>query len=124
MSTATEFNVLGTALKFCCTKPVTGYFKDGLCRTTQEDSGAHILCAVLTQEFLEFTKSRGNDLSTPITYWNYPGLSSGSRWCLCISRWLEAEREGLAPYVILELKHRKALKYTTLEILKKYQLIL
>ena len=118
-----ELNVLGTALKPCCNDPATGYFRDGFCRTIQEDSGTHVICAIVTQEFLEFTKSRGNDLSTPIPHWNFPGLKSGSKWCLCISRWLEAERLGKAPFVVLEATHQKALDYTTLELLKKYEVL-
>ena len=118
-----ELNVLGTALKPCCNDPATGYFRDGFCRTIQEDSGTHILCAVVTQEFLDFTKSRGNDLTTPIPHWNFPGLKVGSKWCLCISRWLEAERIGKAPFVVLESTHKKALEYTTLELLQKYEAV-
>ena len=116
-----ELNVLGTTLEPCCTHPATGYFRDGYCRTIQEDSGTHILCAIVTQEFLDFTKSRGNDLSTPIPHWSFPGLKPGSKWCLCISRWLEAERSGSAPFVVLEATHQKALDYTTLELLQKYE---
>jgi len=116
-----ELNILGTALEPCCNNPATGYFRDGFCRTIQEDSGTHILCAVVTQEFLDYTKSRGNDLTTPIPHWNFPGLKVGSKWCLCISRWLEAERIGKAPFVVLESTHKKALEYTTLELLQKYE---
>ena len=118
-----ELNVLGTALKPCCENPATGYFRDGFCRTIQQDSGTHIICAVVTQEFLDYTKSRGNDLSTPLPHWSFPGLKSGSKWCLCISRWLEAERAGKAPFVFLEATHKKVLEYTTLEVLKKYEVI-
>ncbi|MFT7036196.1 MAG: hypothetical protein ACI8Q1_002542 [Parvicella sp.] len=118
-----ELNILGTALEVCCDNPPTGYFRDGFCKTIQEDSGTHILCAVVTQEFLDYTKSRGNDLSTPIPAWNFPGLKAGSKWCLCISRWLEAEHAGKAPFVVLEATHKKALEYTTLELLKKYELV-
>ena len=118
-----ELNILGTKLKSCCNKPATGYFRDGFCRTIQEDSGTHILCAIITQEFLDFTKSRGNDLSTPIPHWNFPGLKPGSKWCLCISRWLEAERVGKAPFVVLEATHERALEYTTLELLQKYEAV-
>jgi hypothetical protein len=121
MEKSNLLNVLGTALQPCCTDPATGYFRDGVCRTMQEDSGTHVLCAVVTQEFLDFTKSRGNDLSTPIPQWSFPGLKPGSKWCLCISRWLEAERAGKAPFVILEATHEKALEYTTLELLQKYE---
>lgn len=114
-------NVLGTKLAPCCEDPATGYFRDGFCRTIKSDSGTHVVCAILTEEFLEFTKSRGNDLYTPIPHWNFPGLKAGSKWCLCISRWLEAERKGKAPFVILEATHEKALNYTTLEVLKKHK---
>ncbi len=121
MPKSNELNILGTALQPCCNSPATGYFRDGFCRTIQEDSGTHILCAVVTQEFLDFTKSRGNDLSTPIPQFNFPGLKAGSKWCLCISRWLESERAGKAPFVVLEATHQKALEYTTLELLQKYE---
>lgn len=121
MLESNELNILGTALKTCCSKPATGYFRDGYCRTIQEDSGTHILCAIVTQEFLDYTKSRGNDLATPIPQWSFPGLTVGSKWCLCISRWLEAERAGKAPFVVLEATHIKALEHTTLELLKKYE---
>ena len=118
-----ESNVLGTDLETCCNNPSTGYFRDGFCRTIQEDSGTHILCAVVTQEFLDYTKSRGNDLSTPIPHWSFPGLKVGSKWCLCISRWIEAQRAGKAPFVILEATHKNALEYTTLELLQKYEVV-
>jgi uncharacterized protein (DUF2237 family) len=118
-----ELNILDTDLETCCDNPVTGYFRDGFCRTIQEDSGTHILCAVMTQEFLDYTKSRGNDLTTPIPHWSFPGLKVGSKWCLCISRWLQAERAGKAPLVILEATHKKALEYTTLELLQKYEVV-
>ena len=116
-----KLNVLGTALIACCEDPATGYFRDGFCRTIQEDSGTHVVCAIVTQDFLEYTKSRGNDLSTPIPNWSFPGLTAGSKWCLCITRWLEAERAGKAPWVVLEATHQKALDYTTLGLLKKYE---
>ncbi len=116
-----ELNVLGTSLKPCCNKPVTGYFRDGFCRTVQADSGTHIICAVVTSDFLEYTKSKGNDLSTPIPYWNFPGLSPGNKWCLCISRRLQAKEAGKAPPLILESCHKKALEYTDLTTLLKYE---
>jgi uncharacterized protein len=116
-----ELNVLGTVLKPCCEDPLTGYFRDGYCRTIQEDAGTHILCAIVTQDFLEYTKSQGNDLSTPRPQWNFPGLMSGSKWCLCISRWLEAEEAGKAPVVVLEATHKRALEYTSLTMLQKYK---
>jgi hypothetical protein len=116
-----ELNVLGSVLESCCEDPATGYFRDGFCRTIQEDSGTHILCAIVTQDFLEYTKRRGNNLTTPIPHWAFPGLIAGSKWCLCISRWLEAEKAGKAPWVVLEATHKKALDYTTLALLKKYE---
>ncbi|MFT6795044.1 MAG: hypothetical protein ACJART_000175 [Maribacter sp.] len=123
MLKSNDLNVLGTILLPCCENPATGYFRDGYCRTIQEDSGTHVLCAILTQEFLEFTKSQGNDLSTPIPHWGFPGLKPGLKWCLCISRWLEAERAGKAPLVVLEATHQKALKYTTMQLLQKYEAV-
>lgn len=116
-----ELNVLGTKLIPCCTNPPTGYFRDGYCRTITEDTGTHIVCAVMTEEFLTYTKSLGNDLTTPIPQWNFPGLTVGSKWCLCISRWLEAEKAGLAPSIILEATLQRALEYTSLELLKQYE---
>ncbi|WP_340199978.1 DUF2237 family protein [Ascidiimonas sp. W6] len=113
-------NVLGTALEPCCNAPVTGYFRDGYCRTISEDTGTHIVCAVITNDFLEFTRLKGNDLSTPLPYWNFPGLKEGDKWCLCISRWLQAERAGVAPPIILEAIPETALNYTDIQLLKKY----
>lgn len=116
-----ELNVLGTKLQACCTNPPTGYFRDGYCRTISQDTGTHIICAIMTTEFLAYTKLKGNDLSTPIPHWQFPGLVAGSKWCLCISRWLEAEKEGVAPPVVLESTLLKALNYTSLELLKQYE---
>ena len=121
MTEKNQLNILGTDLELCCNNPATGYFRDGFCRTIQEDSGTHVVCAIMTQEFLDFTKSRGNDLSTPTPHWQFPGLKVGSKWCLCISRWLEAERAGKAPLVVLESTHQKALEYTTIGLLQKYK---
>ena len=116
-----ELNVLKTPLLSCCYQPMTGYFRDGFCKTTAEDSGTHIICAVMTSEFLEYTKSKGNDLSTPIPYWNFPGLNPGDKWCLCISRWLQAKDADKAPPIILESCHKKTLEYVDLEVLLNYQ---
>ncbi len=115
-----ELNVLGTQLMPCCLTPATGYLRDGFCRTLAGDTGTHIVCAIVTNEFLQFTKKRGNDLTAPIPQWNFPGLKEGDKWCLCISRWLEAEDAGVAPPVILEAIPQAALKYTSLEKLKLY----
>lgn len=114
-------NVLGTSLIACCVSPSTGYFRDGYCRTIDEDIGTHILCAVVTDQFLEYTRLQGNDLSTPVPQWNFPGLKEGDKWCLCISRWLQAEKAGVAPPVILEAIPDTALKYTSLDLLRAYE---
>ncbi|MBQ4820764.1 DUF2237 domain-containing protein [Aquimarina sp. MMG016] len=118
---ATELNVLGSQLQPCCYEPMTGYFRDGFCRTTAEDTGTHTVCAVVTSAFLAYTKSKGNDLSTPMPYWNFPGLKPGDKWCLCISRWLQAKKAGKAPLIILESCHRKTLEYTDIETLLEYK---
>lgn len=115
-----ELNVFGTKLQPCCVSPATGYFRDGYCRTISQDTGTHVVCAIMTSQFLVYTKSRGNDLTTPIPQWSFPGLVEGAKWCLCISRWMEAEKAGVAPPVVLEATHQKALNYTSLELLKQY----
>jgi uncharacterized protein len=114
-------NVLGTALEICSVKPLTGYYRDGYCNTGSSDAGTHVVAAVITQEFLDFTKSQGNDLQTPIPEYDFPGLKQGDSWCLCALRWLEAEREGVAPPINLNATHEKALEFIALETLKKYQ---
>tara|TARA_Y100001936_G_scaffold226997_1_gene246918 strand:- start:962 stop:1333 length:372 start_codon:yes stop_codon:yes gene_type:complete len=118
-----EKNVFGQELQICCTSPMTGYFRDGICRTISEDTGTHTVCAIMTDEFLDFSASQGNNLITPIPLYNFPGLKVGDKWCLCVSRWIEAERAGKAPQIILEATHEKTLDYTSLEILIKYALI-
>ncbi|APY07092.1 hypothetical protein BWZ20_01690 [Winogradskyella sp. J14-2] len=115
-------NVYGKPLQVCCADPVTGYFRDGYCRTMPQDTGTHVVCAVITDKFLNFTKRRSNDLTTPIPQWRFPGLKAGDKWCLCISRWLEAEKAGVAPKIDLDATHIKALEYTSLDILEKYRL--
>ena len=120
MSAEVKKNVLGGMLQSCCHSPKTGYFRDGYCRTDDTDFGSHVICAEVTAGFLEFSKSRGNDLITPRPEYNFPGLSPGDRWCLCALRWKEAWEEGLAPAVILEACDEAALRYITLEILKDF----
>lgn len=115
-----ELNVFGSPLIPCCKDPVTGYFRDGFCRTISQDTGTHTLCAVVTQEFLDYSASRGNDLMTAVAQWQFPGLKPGDKWCLCISRWLEAEKEGKAPNIILEATHEKTLQYASLAVLQSY----
>jgi uncharacterized protein (DUF2237 family) len=118
-----EKNVLGTALQACCFDPKTGYYRDGFCKTGDEDIGTHVVCAIMTEEFLRFTKLRGNDLSTPIPWYQFPGLNPGDKWCLCASRWKEAYLEGVVPSVILEATHEKALKYVTFEMLLEHKYV-
>jgi uncharacterized protein (DUF2237 family) len=115
-------NVLGGQLELCCSSPMTGYYRDGFCNTGGQDFGLHVVCAQLTAEFLEFTKSRGNDLSTPVPEFNFPGLKPGDRWCLCATRWQEAFDAGVAPPVVLPATHPRALEVVSLDDLKKYAL--
>jgi uncharacterized protein (DUF2237 family) len=116
-----EKNVLGTALEQCCTAPLTGFYRDGYCRTGKSDTGSHVIAATVTQEFLAFTLSRGNDLMTPRPEFNFPGLKAGDSWCLCALRWKEAYMAGVAPPVNLAATHEKALEYIPLHILQQFQ---
>ena len=113
-------NVLGTELVPCSYDPLTGYFRDGCCHTDMHDLGSHVVCAMVTDEFLEFSRSRGNDLSTPRPEYRFAGLQDGDRWCLCALRWKEALAAGVAPAVILECTHARALEFVTLEQLQEY----
>lgn len=113
-------NVLGETLETCCTSPMTGFYRDGKCNTGAGDMGAHVVCAQMTEEFLQFTKSRGNDLSTPVPMFDFPGLKPGDRWCLCAARWKEAMDAGVAPPVVLSATHASALEYVSLNELKQY----
>ncbi len=114
-------NILGEPLQICSTKPMTGFYRDGFCKTDEDDSGNHVVAAVVDQKFLDFTKSNGNDLQTPNALYGFPGLKPGDRWCLCALRWKEAHEAGAAPQVILEATHEKALKFISLEKLKSHQ---
>lgn len=105
---STPRNVLGTALQPCSTDPMTGYFRDGCCKTGPSDTGSHTVCAVMTAEFLAFSASVGNDLSTPRPEYHFPGLKPGDRWCLCALRWQQAHEHGVAPQVVLSATHEKA----------------
>jgi len=107
-------NVLGGPLAKCCESPRTGFYRDGFCHTGPQDHGTHVACAKVTKEFLEFTRSRGNDLSTPRPEWNFPGLRPGDKWCLCALRWLEAKRAGVAPPLELSATHEKMLDFAAL----------
>ena len=113
-------NVLGEKLQSCSERPVTGFFRDGCCNTSPEDVGVHTVCVVMTAEFLEFSKVRGNDLSTPAPEFGFPGLQPGDRWCLCAPRWREAFDVGRAPRVVLAATHEASLEFATLADYKKH----
>lgn len=115
-------NVLGEDLEDCCTDPMTGFFRDGCCRTGPQDIGLHILCAQMTEEFLAFSQSAGNDLSTPMPEYHFPGLQPGDRWCLCVLRWKEALEAGVAPPVVLAATHVSTLEFVDLDDLKAHAL--
>lgn len=113
-------NVLGTELKTCGTDPLTGFFRDGCCNTSDDDQGVHTVCSEVTDEFLEFSKSRGNDLSTPRPEFQFAGLKPGDRWCLCAARWLEAFEANAAPRVVLEATHERTLDIVPLAALQQF----
>ena len=119
---ATPTNVLGGPLECCCLRPVTGFYRDGYCRTGPGDTGLHTVCVEVTDEFLAFSKSRGNDLSTPAPEFGFPGLVSGDKWCLCVTRWHEALMAGMAPRVCLAASHISVLEFVDLEDLKEHAL--
>ena len=118
-----EKNVLGEKLEICSCKPLTGWFRDGCCRNDLSDSGNHSICCVMNDNFLNYSKSQGNDLTTPIPEYSFPGLNNGDHWCICLERWKEARDDGLAPLVILEATNIIVLNSLTLNELKKYQYI-
>ena len=113
-------NVLGEPLESCSKDPVTGFVRDGACNTCAEDTGQHTVCAVLTAEFLAFSKYLGNDLSTPRPEFMFPGLKPGDRWCLCASRFLQAAEEGAGPRIRLEATHSKTLDIVPLDVLMEH----
>ena len=115
-------NVLGTELQTCSTDPMTGFYRDGCCNTGAGDAGVHVVCVEVTADFLEFSKSRGNDLSTPVPMYQFPGLKPGDRWCLCAQRWQEAFLAGKAPKVALESTHIAALEFCDLEHMQAHAL--
>ena len=113
-------NVLGQFLEDCSLDPMTGYYRDGCCRTSKHDRGSHTVCCKVTAQFLAFSKLRGNDLSTPAPQFDFPGLKPGDQWCLCASRWLEAYHAGAAPMVHLEATHERALEIVSLDQLLEF----
>ena len=114
-------NVLGTTLVPCSYDPLTGYLRDGCCKTNESDTGSHLICSRVTAEFLTFSIERGNDLTTPRPEYRFKGLKPGDRWCLCATRWAEALAAGAAPPVVLESTHASALKFVTIEQLEKHR---
>ena len=114
-------NVLGTTLVSCSYDPLTGYFRDGCCKTNETDAGSHLICARVTPEFLAFSSARGNDLVTPRPNYRFAGLKPGDRWCLCATRWAEALAAGVAPPVVLESTHASALRFVTMAQLEKHR---
>jgi|TARA_B110000196_G_C20972063_1_gene579201 uncharacterized protein (DUF2237 family) len=115
-------NVLGTELKSCCNDPITGFLRDGFCSTNQTDRGTHVVCAIITDDFLSFTNSKGNDLATPMPEYGFPGLKKGDRWCLCVLRWKEAYEAGMAPPLKLNATHEETLNYIPMDILEKFRI--
>lgn len=113
-------NVLGQELQPCSKDPLTGYYRDGCCNTDQTDFGSHTVCAVMTEAFLTYSKALGNDLSTPMPEYQFPGLKAGDQWCLCAPRWRQAYDDGVAPKIVLESTHEAALQYATLEMFKAH----
>lgn len=122
MSQRSRHNVLGSPLAECCRDPVTGAYRDGSCRTGPGDPGLHTVCAILTDEFLAYTRERGNDLATPRPEFDFPGLSAGDRWCLCAARWAEAEAAGVAPPVVLEACSIETLTVIDMDTLRRHAL--
>jgi uncharacterized protein (DUF2237 family) len=120
--TEPELNVFGEPLAPCSSSPLTGFYRNGCCATGPDDAGRHVVCAEITEEFLAFSKSRGNDLSTPRPEMAFPGLRAGDRWCLVAARWAEALEAGMAPRVVLAATHQAVLRYVKLDDLKKYAL--
>ena len=118
----TDLNVLGTPLLPCSYDPLTGYFRDGCCKTDANDLGSHVVCAKVTQAFLDFSLQRGNDLITPRPQYRFAGLRAGDRWCLCANRWKEALQAGVAPPVVMESTHHRALQFVALADLQTHAL--
>ena len=115
-----SFNIYGEPLEVCSENPITGFFRDGCCNTNKQDVGSHTVCIEVTKEFLEFSRLKGNDLSTPMPEYGFPGLKPGNRWCLCAARWYEAYQAGMAPRVFLKRTHEKALDIIPLDLLKDH----
>ena len=120
MSTELPLNVLGQPLVACSFDPLTGFFRDGCCKTNEQDLGSHLVCAIASNDFLQFSLKRGNDLITPRPEYQFPGLIAGDQWCLCLNRWIEALEANCAPRIKLESTHIKAFEKVSLEVLEQY----
>lgn len=120
MEVEKSLNVYGEPLQLCSENPRTGFFRDGCCNTGDADAGSHTVCVEVTEAFLEYSRFRGNDLSTPVPEFNFPGLKAGDKWCLCAHRWLEAHKQDMAPKVYLMRTHIKATEIVPLQVLKQY----
>ena len=120
--TSDSLNVYNKPLVICGTNPITGAFRDGCCNTGINDIGTHTVCAVVTDSFLQFSKSKGNDLTKDNPIYNFKGFKEGDKWCLCVSRWIEAYKENVAPPIILESTHIKTLEYISIEVLEKFNI--
>ena len=116
-------NVFGNELQDCSKDPLTGWYRDGCCNTDSNDRGLHVVCCIVTEGFLNFAKSKGNDLITPAPQYSFQGLKKGDHWCICLERWKEALHDGLAPKVVLESTNIEVLNYLSLQELQKYQFI-
>jgi hypothetical protein len=115
-----SLNVFDEPLEACGADPVTGFYRDGCCNTGRDDVGSHTVCVLATRDFLEYSRFKGNDLSTPAPQFGFPGLKAGDTWCLCAARWLEAHQQGMAPRVYLKRTHKKALDIVPLELLREF----
>lgn len=115
-----SLNVFGEALEECCQSPLTGFYRDGSCNTSEHDVGSHTVCVRLTAEFLQYSRFQGNDLSTARPEFGFPGLKPGDKWCLCAARWLQAHEQGMAPKVFLKATHKRALEIIPMETLRSF----
>ncbi len=113
-------NIFGEPLETCGEDPMTGFFRDGCCNTSEQDFGSHTVCVEVSDDFLQFSRSRGNDLITPMPEYGFPGLRAGDRWCLCAARWLEAQQAEMAPRVFLRRTHQRALEVVPIDLLRQY----
>jgi hypothetical protein len=120
MTEEIQLNIFSEEIEDCSCDPMTGFFRNGCCETSDHDAGSHTVCALMNKEFLEFSSSRGNDLINPVPAFNFPGLNPGDRWCLCANRWLEAYEAGVAPHIVAKATNIKALEIIEIEQIKEF----